>query len=197
VDANAGRVRALTAAVEGGTRLQERLEATDLGRVVISALIVVVITANLPASWLQSKLTKVATPAINGTGLVQVWGVFAPDPRRESVDLEARVRMTDGSVQVWHDPAASKLFGDYSVYRWRKYMEWAVADAYMNILWRPTTIWLARRAVQEGRHPVSVTLIRRWSRLYPPGSSPAQSRWHQSAYYRLRVTPAVLEEIRA
>lgn len=177
------------------------MEASDLGRVVISAVIVVallvIVTANLPASWLQSKLTSVATPAINATGLVQVWGVFAPDPRREAVDIEARIRMADGSVRVWHDPGASALLGDYWVYRWRKYMEWAIADSYRNILWRPTAIWLTRRALQEGNHPVEVTLIRRWSVLYPPGSNPSRSPWHQAPYYRLAITPAVLREVLA
>ncbi len=181
------------------TSIQERLEAGDPGRIVISALIVValavIVIANLPASYLKSRLSDLSEPAINLTGLVQVWGVFAPDPRRQAVDIVGRVRLADGSVETWNDPEASALFGDYWVYRWRKYMEWAIAEPYRYTLWRPTAVWLARRAVRKGKRPVAVTLIRRWSDLYPPGSHPSRSPWKQTAYYRLQVTPDVLREI--
>ena len=181
------------------TSIQQRLEASDLGRIVISALIVValavIVIANLPNSYLKSRLSDLSDPAIKATGLVQVWGVFAPDPRRQAVDIVGRVRLADGSVETWNDPEASPLFGDYWVYRWRKYMEWAIAEPYRNILWRPTAVWLARRSLREGKRPVAVTLIRRWSDLYPPGSHPARSPWKQTPYYRLQVTPEVLKEI--
>ena len=183
------------------TGIQERLEASDLGRIVISALIVValvvIVVANLPDSYLKSRLSDLSDPAIKATGLVQVWGVFAPDPRRQAVDIVGRVQLADGSVETWNDPQTSPLFGDYWVYRWRKYMEWAIAEPYRYILWRPTAVWLARRAVREGKQPVVVTLIRRWSDLNPPGTHPARSPWKQTPYYRLRVTPQVLKEISA
>lgn len=176
--------------------LQDRLEGSDVGRVLISALIVVavvvVVTANLPGGYLKRELTRVADPAIDATGLVQVWGVFAPDPRRTAVDLEATIRFADGSTETWHDPTGPPFVGEYRLFRWRKLMEWAIADEYRDTLWRPVSLWLARNAARDGRQPVEVDLVRRWRDLYPPGSTPSQSPWRRAVYYRLEVTPELL-----
>lgn len=174
----------------------ERIESSDLGRVAISALIVValvaMLTANLPESVLKRRLSSVADPVIRGSGLVQVWGVFAPDPRRQSLDIEAQIRFADGTSSTWRDPTGSPLLGDYWLVRWRKLIEWGVADQYRDILWRPLATWIARQAATGARRPVQVVLIRRWRDLNPPGKTPSRSPWHQAVYFSLDVTADVL-----
>jgi hypothetical protein len=173
------------------------LVSSDAGRVAISAAIVVVltamVTANLPDSWLKQRLGHVADPVIDATGLVQVWGVFAPDPRRQSVDIEARIRFSDGTTGVWHDPEGSPLLDDYWLVRWRKLLEWAIADAYKDTLWQPLAAFVAREAATTGKRPVEVTLVRRWSDLRPPGSEPSRAPWREVSYYTLQVTDDMIE----
>ena len=38
------------------------------------------------------------------TGLDQNWGVFSPDPRRQSLDLVGRVRYADGGRETLRVP---------------------------------------------------------------------------------------------
>jgi hypothetical protein len=168
--------------------VQERLESTAVGRAVISAFVLVTVAAlvfwNLPDSEIKRRALTVVRPYITALGIEQNWGVFAPDPRRESLELVARVQYADGSERTLEVPRGGPVIGEYWDYRWRKWYEWARADAYMN-LWDPAARWFARVAAEEGGMPVRVTLVRRWRETLPPGPGPARSEWHEFAYYTL------------
>jgi hypothetical protein len=172
--------------------LQERLESKPAGRLLISAFLVVTLAAvcatNLPESRLRRDALGPAKPFLNATGLDQDWRVFAPDPRQTSLRLEARVRYEDGGVATWRPPAGGDLVGAYWDYRWRKWLENAIQDANRKVLWNPAASFVAREMARPGDAPTSVTLIRRWQDLRPPGASGAAARaWKRYAFYSLDV----------
>ena len=169
-------------------RLQERFESTALGRAAISVFIAVllafVVATNLPRSRLRHDALVPGQPYLNALGLDQNWDVFAPDPRRQVIDLVSRVTFSDGSMATWRLPYRGALVGAYSDYRWRKWLENSIADAHSG-LWRPFALWTARQAAAKGKQPVRVTLIRRFYDLLPPDRSPDRGPWKEFAYYTL------------
>ena len=86
--------------------MQKRLESSRAGRAAISVFIVVTVVSvvvwNLPPSEIKNEALAFTGPYVRATGLNQNWGVFAPDPRRHTLELYARVRYADGSEEVVH-----------------------------------------------------------------------------------------------
>ena len=174
----------------GWSRLQERFESTAAGRVAISLFLLVtlvfVAATNLPGSRLRHDVLVPGQPYLNAVGLDQRWDVFAPEPRKQTIDLVSRVTYADGSQSDWLVPRRGALFGEYSDYRWRKWLENVIADAHRD-LWRPTALFTARRQLLPGERPVRVTLVRRFYDLLPPGSHPARGPWKEFSYYTLAL----------
>lgn len=179
------RLRRLLSGERDGMGLQERVERSELGRGVISGVLVLTLAAvlatNLPPSEVRDGLTKTAGPYLTAIGLDQNWGVFAPDPRPESVLVEARVEYADGGTSVWRVPRA-RGFAELHDYRWQKYGENVRLDD-RQALWRPLAEYVARDARRGGRQPVKVTLVRRWSPILPPGPGPGSEPWREYAYF--------------
>jgi hypothetical protein len=176
-------------------RLQERFEQTVAGRVVISAFIVVtlvtLLTANLPASRLESLLLSADHPYLYGAGLDQSWGVFSPDPRRETIHITAEVTFADGSRSTWNLPTRDPFIGAYTDYRWLKWTEYLVSPAYSN-LWQPAAIYVARRFATAQRRPTRVALMNKWYDLPPPGQAQNQPIVSQRSFYATAITSAML-----
>jgi hypothetical protein len=168
--------------------LQERIEASRGGRVAISAFLgatlFFVCVTNMPQSRLRTDVMKVGSPYLNSIGLDQDWRVFAPDPRRVTIDMFARVRYADGRLASWRSPRGGALLGQYWDYRWRKWMENAILDENERELWEPTARYVIREEEAKGRSPASVTLVRRWWELLPPGRGPERGPARQYAYFR-------------
>jgi hypothetical protein len=170
---------------------QERLEASRLGRALISVFLLVTIGAiavvNLPDSEVKGRLLTVGGPYLSATGLDQNWGVFAPDSRRSVLLLVARVRYADGSTATWRLPEGGPLLGAYWDYRWRKWAENVMTlggDA--ASVQRPAAVWIARTMQRPRKRPTLVTLVTRSSDLPPPGTrGAAKGRWRESVVYRL------------
>ena len=59
-------------------------------------------------------------PFVEATGLDQNWGVFAPNPRRQGIELEARIVFADGTRAVWTHPKGDPVIHAYRTVRWRK-----------------------------------------------------------------------------
>ncbi len=175
--------------------LQERAEGTRLGRLLISALLLITlattIVVNLPGSRLTRDAVRVAGRYLNVTGLDQSWSLFAPDPRLRSIAIEARVQYADGSTRAWKLPRGGALIGSYWDYHWQKWLEF-VLDAHHPALWRPAALFIARADARPGRRPVRVTLIRITSLNEPPGLRPDHEAPVASPYYSLRITSAML-----
>ena len=163
-----------------GRSAQERLEARLSGRVVLSAVIAVLLACmvveNLPASPIRRAAEPAASRILTATGVDQHWSMFAPDPRRVSIALEARVRFRDGSRTTWRPPHGGALVGQYWGYHWDKYVEHATFDTGANAdaLRDGLARFAARDGSARGRLPSVVTLVsiqridgqRRARRLY-------------------------------
>ena len=172
----------------------ERLEASPAGRALISAVLVVTCAAigvtNLPSSEIKDRLVGHAQPYLVATGLDQDWGMFAPDPRVETVVVSARVDDADGTSSVWRTPARPGL-GAYVDYRWQKLGEHVHQDD-QAWMWPAFARRLADRSRAAGRHPIRVTLLRGWCPLAPPGAGPECGPWREYAFHTLRLPdPAV------
>lgn len=159
--------------VDGGS-LQQRVEGTIGGRVAISVFIAVTLIAvgviNLPESSLRRSLSTKTQPYLNALGLDQAWGVFAPDPRRNSIRLEVRLTYTDGETQTWSAPVRDDLVGTYSDYRWRKFEENLINEGSgeggsAERLGR----WVVRERRERSELPNSVAVVSASAQLPPPG----------------------------
>lgn len=179
-------------------QLQERLEHSRGGRVLITAFIVVtlacVLVSNLPEGRAQQRAYDVAQPFLNLSGLDQRWRIFAPNPRSEVLYLEARVVRADGSVSIWRTPTSGPLIGGYRDSHWRKFVEHAVLrdddtfDDGWPYLWRTIALYAARQEAGHGARPVQVTLIRRSAQEIPPGKGPPYlTPFQDTPYYTLTL----------
>jgi hypothetical protein len=171
--------------------VQQRLESSVAGRIAISVFVGVTVFClvlwNLPEeSALKQKTDRVVRPFMLASGLNQNWGVFAPDPRRVTLDFVARVTYEDGSVESLRVPEGGRLVGSYWDYRWRKWYEWVRTNDHEE-LWQPAAAWFAGRARAEGKVPVRVTLVRRWYPLLPPGEGPSRGPWQEFPFYTYDV----------
>jgi len=190
-----------------GPRWQERVEASWVGRSVISAFLLVtlafLIAVNLFDSEIKRDVTRVGRPYLNALGLDQMWGVFAPDPRRTDVDLIARITYEDGTKRDWHYPREGPLFAAYWDYRWRKWAKWMVVYSRQDLR-QPLAAWLAKRERALGREPLRVVLVARWRDVPPPPfrSAPKPTKlgptggaWKEKQFFSVWVTPVTLGEL--
>jgi hypothetical protein len=172
--------------------VQQRLESSTAGRTAISVFVLFTVFSvaiwNLPTSEIKQKSLKVVRPYITFTSLDQNWGVFAPDARRTSIDILARVRYADGGGETLHLPRGNDVYAAYWDYRWWKWAESLYQDE-QDQLWKPAALWFARKATTEGRQPTEVVLVRRWYDILPPGPGPSRGPWQERAFYTLTVTP--------
>ena len=151
----------------------ERAEASFPGRVVVTLLILglglCVLVTNLPAnSSLRTSLIPRTQPVLNAIGLDQHWGVFAPDPRQEVVGLDFRMTYLDGSTETWKPIERNDLVGEYSDYRWQKFMENLLNDAGGDLT-RGVSLWVAREQRTKEEVPARMSVISRRAKLSPPG----------------------------
>jgi hypothetical protein len=182
-----------SAASRGGQTVSERVESSPLGRTVISAFLIftlgAMIASNLPPSELRRTALKAASPFLDLTGLHQNWNLFAPDPRRVTLQLEARITYADGKRAVWNPPVGDPFVGVYRSFRWRKWAGYVVSRRNAS-LWAPTAAWVARAHVRDGVYPARVVLIRRSYTAPRPGSADTrQPPWQDEVLYTASFTP--------
>lgn len=175
--------------------VQERVERSPGGRAVLSGVILfisaVLLGVTLPDSPIQGQIHRLVRPMRDMVGLYQGWGVFAPNPRNESWEVEARISYSDGTVGTWSKPDGDAFIGEYRFHRWVKYQE-QVWQRRHRALWPELAIWLVRTHDSPSRHPVKIELIRRSQRLNPPGSKLPREPWEETTFYVLPVTPQLL-----
>lgn len=131
---------------------------------------------NLPY---QAPLITWAMPAIRpymiGSGFMQGWGMFAPDPFSLDLYLTANVHYADGTVRTWEFPRMEHMgfWERYQKERWRKYAEIVHQDSY-KFLWPPMARYVARvNNIYPNNPPVSVDLVRHWRNVRAPDQAPA------------------------
>jgi hypothetical protein len=120
-------------------------------------------------------------------GLEQNWGVFAPEPRRDSLRIVALVDWSDGSRTVWRPRLRGAGLGAYGDYRWRKWEEHAGTDAEGRRLWPAAARFIARLLPRRGAvRPVALHLIRYMQPVPGPGSG-ARPGWRGTEVYRAQL----------
>ncbi len=189
------------------TSVQQRFEKSAGGRILLSALIIVLVASiaawNLPpavgpdgGSALRRDAMQVGSPLLFALGLDQNWGVFAP-PRVQTIALSAQIFYSNGHSKRWTPPTSTgNLFGAYRDYRWVKYLENIIQDSSSGD-WPSLSAWLARTNSGPGQRPVSVTLTRYFSTIEPltarnrqriPGAPAAgSSAWQHDDFFNYPV----------
>ncbi len=169
--------------------LSERIERSSVGQLVISAAIVlfllVEVATNLPTSAITRELGQTPDKLARLMGVEQEWGVFAPNPRSQSLDLEATVTFADGSTATWHLPDGDQLTGALRYYRWRKWLERVRADDFREI-WSPTAHWIASLYEHRPSPVREVALIRSFHEDALTGPQPP---YRSFTYFVLHVAP--------
>lgn len=169
---------------------QQTFESSETGRTVISGFAVVIVITmvalNMPRARITQEVARVATPIAISTGVDGNWSVFAPDPRRTSVGLTAKVEYSDGSSARWDLPKGGALFGQYRDYRWLKWMEVVIQDPFRGI-WNNAAQYIARDMRQSSKTVSRVTLTRHERNLGGPGPKRYREneRWVRFDYYTL------------
>lgn len=181
--------------------LLRRIEASTPGRAAISILILVtllaVLVTNLPDSALRRSLAEKTQPYLNAIGLDQNWGVFAPDPRRQVLELEATITYRGGRTESWRPPVRDDFIGAYSDYHWQKIMENTISEDGPGYLTTRLAKWLLRERADREPPPVRISIVRRLADLAPPG--PLADRplsFAEKQLIRLRITDRLLREAR-
>jgi hypothetical protein len=153
--------------------IEQRFTRSALGRALISAgvavALVFIVAINLPAGHLRVELLKPGQKVLNTFGLGQDWALFAPDPRRRTINIRAEVTLRDGTKQTWHYPRGNDLTGPYWDYRWAKWLEYMVDEANGGVLWEPAAKLIAREYGGPAK-VARVQLINRTHELRPPGT---------------------------
>ena len=191
VGKRARKKHACPAAVESGPpTILQRIEESSNGRVVISAVLIFVLVAiiisNLPASALRRSAHPIVQPLLDTTGLNQNWNLFAPNPRRSTLRLEARIDYADGSTSVWRTPISDPFVGTYRAFRWRKWASYVVSNSRPQ-LWPMAALWLARTHTRAGKIPVRVSLYQQFFYAPKPGSGDSlQPPWREELVYSTR-----------
>jgi hypothetical protein len=184
-------------AIVGWTSLQERVERTLPGRVVISAFVVItvltVVIANMPPSRLQDLLISADHPYLYGVALDQSWEVFAPDPRRETINVLGRVTYADGSTATWRVHRRNPVIGEYTDYRWLKWAEFVISPSY-DELWRPAALYVARHMATPTKRPTHVELVNRYTQLQQPGEIKGPPPVLENPIYSTDITEAMLRK---
>jgi len=145
--------------------VQQRLETSRAGRVLLSAgiaaLLACMVVQNLPASSLRNAADPATSRALAAVGADQQWNMFAPDPRSVSIALEARVDFRGGGATTWRPPKGGALIGQYWDYHWQKYVEHATFDTGPDAdrLRDGLARFAARQVAAGGREPAAVTLV--------------------------------------
>src|SRR5689334_4127574 len=171
--------------------------ASRIRRAVISVLLVFTIVAVVSnfifAPKLQKAMFTVTRPYTSAVGIDQNWGVFAPDPRPQTIGMRARIFYADGTTEWWNPPESNPVTGEYVDYRWRKWLEYIVNPGYRTTLFEPLAAWLARTHSDAHHVPVRIAFVSRWFDLYAPGTVKGRlhSDWREGAYYTVPVTPAM------
>jgi hypothetical protein len=174
---------------EPGTTLSERIERSPIGQLVISAAIVLVLLAeigtHLPDSAIERSVGATANQVIHVFASEQSWGVFAPNPRSTSLELEGQVTFADGSTAVWTIPTGPRIGGNLRFYRWRKWLERVRSDDFRGT-WDATARWIATLYDDRPSPVIRVQLVRYFRDNVVEGPQPP---YDQFAFYTLELPP--------
>ena len=139
-----------------------RLLRSRGGRLAVAAMVAVMAVwtfgPNLPAGPAVDQFDSLWAPA-NDAGFDQNWSVFSPNPRDQSLDVDALVEFADGSSTTWTVPDSDPI--GWRSARWRKWVERIRLDTNERY-WDATAEWIAEQHRRGDELPTVVRLTRRW-----------------------------------
>ncbi len=113
----------------------------------------------------------VVRPYMMGTAFAQSWNMFAPNPDKTDVYLEARITYADGEKRAWFFPRMVHMgyVRRYQEERWRKMVEVATHGNAATV--GPALARYAARvnSADAQNPPVSVEMIQHTRTVPPPG----------------------------
>lgn len=153
-----------------GATAAPRFESSDFGQAVISAVISLVliigVTWNLPDSKIRATLLPLLEPVAQVFGLEQVWKMYAPDVIRQLEYIDIVVFMADGSTRKWVTPSGDKFVGPFDWYHWQKLKENLPRNASLRA---DVAHWVVRKLTKPSERPLRVQIIFRTADIPPPG----------------------------
>lgn len=163
--------------------LQQRFEESQLGKSVISVLLVVafivVVVWNLPDSPIKRVIQPVMAPVAVPTGLDQGWAMYA-EPTKRADMIEVHVKMADGRIKTWTSQPGQPGIGWWD--RWLEVRYYSVLDANL----RPQLAhWVVRQVTEPGERPVAVDMILHTQTLQAPADREGDSGTHRPAATKL------------
>lgn len=175
-----------------GTSWSLRLERSRRGRIAISVFIVILVGSllviNAPATATKRGLMTVVGPVLSALGMEQGWGVFAPNPRRFSLDVEAHIQQVDGTQRIVPIESGRGL-DEYWTYRWQRWADRLATGPDNVAMWDPFCRYLADRDRADGGKPVRVALVNRRSDTMPPGDGPPRAAPVYREFFAIGVAP--------
>lgn len=113
----------------------------------------------------------VVRPYMRATAFAQSWNMFAPNPDKTDVYLEARIAYADGERRSWFFPRMAQMgfARRYQEERWRKMVEVATHGNALAV--GPALAHYAARVnyADAQNPPVSVELVQHTRTVPPPG----------------------------
>jgi hypothetical protein len=170
-------------------------QSSTMGRgllsIVLMVLVACVIGWNLPGdSSVRDDVRSTIEPVVHALGIDQGWAVFAPNPSKTSVVVEAEVTFADGSTALYQFPSGDAFIGGYREYRWRKLERRFRTDNSWTSLRAPTTEWIASQFASP-EHPVTeVALVRHLART-PELTSGDDHVYEREEFYKKVFDPPV------
>jgi hypothetical protein len=152
------------------------------------------------ATLIHDRLFQLTRAPVEVTGLWQHWKMFAPEPLRMNIYLDAEVTYRDGTKTTWTFPRSEEmgLSQRYLNERWDQWKNYIRGDSH-KALWKDAASYIARRTLKDPRNPpVSVSLARHWANVPAPpqeGFVPLRQEMTYSSYtfFKTPIEAADLE----
>ncbi len=187
---------------ERATPVEEELSfARALLRVAVNVFILFHVAAicawSLPIqSLLVTNFNDRIRPYMLAFSLFQNWAMFAPDPPKENINVDAEITFRDGETRTWTFPRMQELGWVDRYYR-ERYRKYAIDHLRVDsdFALRPDAArYIARLNNPPGNPPVRVTLFRSWSEIQAQGrdGSYRTGPWTRVGFFTYTVVPGDL-----
>ncbi len=139
-------------------------------------------------SLVPGRVKEVVRPYMLWAGLFQAWDMFAPEPSKLNLYVEARITFRDGQTRVWKFPRMQELgfVERYIKERYRKFATERLRVDENAALWPDAARYIARVNNNPANPPVVVELERSWFEIPPEGWN-LPEQWNHFVFYRYPV----------
>lgn len=188
--------------VGNGSPHEELSNAGEVRRAIVNVFIMFHVAAILATclpiqSLIVSNFKERVRPYMLASGLFQNWDMFAPDPLKLNIRVDAEITYANGETRTWKFPRMDELgyVERYFRERYRKYStEYLRVDTYAGL--RPDAArYIARLNNQPSNPPVTVSLFRSWSEMKPmrPDGVYEEDAWTRVNFFTYQVTAGDLQ----